>query len=267
MATSPLLEKPERSSVNIRSIHTRNKDDSFGSKILAASTKGKNVIGSRHKPPNPYRVEKTTTKSSHDSKDLVRQFSNGIEKDRSRLMREAEANLATAEEMLKVRLEEIERYMQEALSTNEEREAKLFTPISTEVLKLTERTTTGKRDIFATLGDRMVEFDKIVKRHQEGLQKLWDEWIGVQNSIIAVAVEVLGPQNVQIEDEITTELGQAIGLATSRHKVEKKKMSDLSDQSNILEQAIQEETQQTITTSEEIEKVKAPLLDAKLLLT
>ena len=160
-----------------------------------------------------------------------------------------------AEKSLNDRLEAIHESMQGMLVKTEEREAKFFAPISEEQLKLSKPTSSG-RTVF-TLGERMEEFDKIVRRHREGLEKLWNEWADIQTELVALAVEVFGPQSIQIQDDATPKLDRAVQSATLKHERNMEAALGPLNELKALKQSVQQATQQTIETSEQIEQVRS----------
>jgi hypothetical protein len=70
-----------------------------------------------------------------------------------------------------------------------------------------------------TLGERMTDFCELVEAKEIALQQLFDDWNCVQTEIIAAAVECLGPESVEVEeDQLYEDLTKAMSAAAKEHE-------------------------------------------------
>ena len=81
--------------------------------------------------------------------------------------------------------------VQEATVTNEE----LLRPLAKEQLQF--KSHDGKPSGVASLGDRMKRFKKTVAFHEKEHTALWKEWTEVQQEILELGKEVLGPKGLE----------------------------------------------------------------------
>ena len=69
-----------------------------------------------------------------------------------------------------------------------------------------------------TLGQSLSEFSELVEAKETALQQLFDDWNNIQTEIIAAAVQILGRDAVEVEEEhLHDELVVAMDSATKEH--------------------------------------------------
>ena len=78
----------------------------------------------------------------------------------------------------------------------------IFKPLSEEQLAVTTTTDGKKVSETVSLGTRMEDFRTLVDTKSKELRALWKEWTAVRQEIIALGIDVLGPEAFE---------GQAVG--------------------------------------------------------
>lgn len=96
-------------------------------------------------------------------------------------------------------VEDFEEKLQFALDY----ETRAFQSIADERLLITrlsrEKQPVEKEEVI--FGDRMHTFQQIVEEEEKALETLWREWKEIQIELVCLAFEVLGPDEVVIEEE------------------------------------------------------------------
>ncbi len=114
---------------------------------------------------------------------------------------ETDRLLAQTEHDLEQQLAQITREFGGQLKLVADYESKISSPVSEERLEIVSSSVgkNGQTSVQnATLADRMLDFEKVVSAKAAQLETLWKEWFSANLELVHLAVEVLGPDGVEV---------------------------------------------------------------------
>ena len=139
------------------------------------------------------------------------QWLDAIEDTRDEIRKAADDVLTGVEHDANVELSQVVEDFEEKLQLALDYETRAFQSIGDERLLITTLSP-GKKPLKkeeVVFGERMKEFEHIVRDEKIAIKALWREWEEVQIETVCLALEVLGPSGVALE-------GQAAVIAPQR---------------------------------------------------
>lgn len=181
-----------------------------------------------------------------------------IDQNQSELTDKAELELDKLEENLYQRLDNIVEEMENKFTITEEKAKRLFKLLAEEQLQITSTSASGeKKEVFLSLGDRMIEFQEIIDRHAKALDRLWREWQAIQVEIVGLYAGEFGPDAVlAVEADLSPALKGAIEAGIDSWKQTSAERQAMKDEVLALQKLIQDNASSTIKTAKEQEKVR-----------
>lgn len=136
----------------------------------------------------------------------------------------------------------------------------IFKPISEERLEITtepaERSDrSGKK--YTTLADQMSGFRQLVETETVNLQRLWKEWHRINLDLVWLAIEVLGPDSVELAlDQHDQSISSRKNTAAAENQRHRARQTGFENKSAELIEAIRTAAKETIDVLNEQEKVR-----------
>lgn len=178
---------------------------------------------------------------------------------RTQLNSETERRLAQTENDLDRQLAKITSEFGGQLRIVANFEESIFKPISEERLEISsgspeENAEPQKK--YATLAERMRAFEKMFAEKAAHLETLWKEWHATNLELVCLAVEVLGPNGVQLnlsqeEDSDAAKILAALE-ASSEHECRR---ANMNEKGADLENSVSALARETVNNLNEQEKV------------
>ncbi|MCJ1361595.1 hypothetical protein MMC16_000695 [Acarospora aff. strigata] len=129
-------------------------------------------------------------------------FSDSIEESRGSIQARTFASIDSTQAALLDRLNAVSATSDAMLEAATATKNIIFKPLSEEQLAVTTTTDGKKVSETVSLGTRMEDFRTLVDTKSKELRALWKEWTAVRQEIIALGIDVLGPEAFE---------GQAVG--------------------------------------------------------
>lgn len=141
---------------------------------------------------------------------------------REQLYHNAETNLEESKIKHTDQIEGLADQLEQQLSLMSRCEQQLNSSIAEERINTTAADdhglSGGSDEPRVLMSERMSEFGAILKAKETTLQRLFDDWNDVQAAIIALAVQALGKEALDIDEEhLHPRLTRAISKAAARH--------------------------------------------------
>ena len=143
------------------------------------------------------------------------QWLDAIEDTRNEIRKAADEVLARVEHDANVELAEVVDDFEEKLQLAIDYETRAFQSIADERLLITTLSP-GKKPLKkeeVVFGERMKEFEHTVRDEEIAIEALWREWKKVQIETICLALEVLGPSEVVVEEGAAVVAPQRVAAA------------------------------------------------------
>ncbi len=188
---------------------------------------------------------------------------------RTELDSETSRLLAQTEHDLNQQLAQITREFGGQLKLVADYESKIFSPLGEERLEIVIGSVEKAGQIsvqHATLADRMRDFGKVVSAEAAQLETLWKEWYATNLELVRLAVEVLGPDGVEVsrnQDDMSL-AAQANGAIDAYRRHEARRV-DHTQQAVEMERSIAATAREAIHHLGEQEKVRQRLISLKCL--
>ena len=130
-------------------------------------------------------------------------------------------------------------------SVADERLLIMFEPPNNKVLE--------KREVI--FGDRMLEFMHVVEEEEKMLDKLWRQWTGIQLEMICLAMEVLGPDQIVLEEKhMSANVQEKVNAASQIHGQHKQALEETLDKTAAIEESSKKTTARTLKTLKDQQK-------------
>ncbi len=186
-------------------------------------------------------------------------LTDSIDTYRTELNSETGRLLAQTEHDLNQQLAQITREFGGQLKLVADYESKIFSPICEERLEIVVGSVEkgGQTSVqHATLAERMREFEQVVSAEAAQLETLWKEWYATNLELVRLAVEVLGPDGVEVsrnQDDMSL-AAQANGAIDANRRHEARR-TEYTDQAAEVERSIGATAKEAIQHLAEQEKV------------
>jgi hypothetical protein len=181
---------------------------------------------------------------------------------RTELALETERVLAHTEHGLNNQLEQITEEFGGGLKIVAEHEDNIFKPISEERLEITKSSPEKNGQALkqhVTLAGRMREFETLVATEATHLEALWKEWHATNLELVCLAIEVLGPDGVELafnQDDKRT--AAQINAAVDASRGDEARHNAFKEQAADMEHLVSMNAQETVNSLIEQEKVRQP---------
>lgn len=232
--------------------------------LLPANRVQKMTSGVRkRKSQNEIRLtDRFKSESANSNSSIVphQRLTDTIDTYRTELDSEAGRLLAQTEHDLNQQLAQITREFGGQLKLVADYESKIFSPMCKERLEIVIGSVEkgGKPSVqHATLADRMRDFGKVVSAEAAQLETLWREWYATNLELVRLAVEVLGPDGVEVarnqDDKSLAAQWNASIDANTRHEARR---TEHTQQAAEMERSIRATAREAINHLAEQEKVR-----------
>jgi hypothetical protein len=164
---------------------------------------------------------------------------------------EGDANVELAQVV-----EEFEEKLQLALDY----ETRAFQSIVEERLLITtlspDKGVVEKQEVI--FGDRMQVFQQIVEEEEKGFASLWQEWVEIQTRLICLAIEILGPDEVVIEEEEMSVIApEKVDGAIQCHAKHQEVLKGTLDKMEAIQSSVKKVTSRTLKTLKDQQEVRS----------
>ncbi len=156
------------------------------------------------------------------------------------------------------KLEEVIADFEEKLQIAIDYEARAFQSVAEERLLITlESQKDGvveKREVI--FGDRILEFMETAEEEERILDGLWRQWVETQLEMICLAMEVLGPDEIAIDDgKMAANLQEKLESAFQIHTQHKNAYSESLERLAAIKESAKKTSARTLKTLKEQQKV------------
>jgi hypothetical protein len=187
-------------------------------------------------------------------------FIDAIHAYRIELASETERILGKTEKDLEKQLADVTVEFSGKLQIVAEYEDNIFKPISEERLEITS-SLPGKNGLtrkeHGSLADRMRDFETIVSIEAAHLGELWKEWQETQLELVCLAIEVLGPEGVELLfNQDDNRLAAKVRMAFESSKEHESTWADVKDKASHIERSVRTIADETTNNLNEQEKVR-----------
>ncbi|KAI9872094.1 MAG: hypothetical protein M1830_002078 [Pleopsidium flavum] len=204
-----------------------------------------NTLG--HKQ-NKVTYAKTSKRKRHDEDPQSVAFSDAIGVSRGDIQSMKDTSLNLAQDSLSEHLGTVSAKSDAIIEAAVTTKRTIFKPLRTEQLALSTMVDAKKVTETVLLGKRMEDFRKLVNTKEKELKSLWKQWTAVQQEIIQLGMDVLGPhvfqgvatadgKNTAVKSRSMSEFAKEEEKLAKEFEGEKKKLED--EIKNISKEAVQ----------------------------
>lgn len=174
------------------------------------------------------------------------------------LLQGVNQNLTAANSDLMCELEAIASNFGTSLALARSIETQLSASIAAQKLAITqERSAKGNERQVVVFGDRMREFQHILDESEASLQQMWKEWSAVQIEIMGIAVEVLGPAALMVDQgNLATGLEEQLQSAVQVNAEDARARNTNQARLQDIERSCQQLCSTTLVETQELQKVR-----------
>jgi hypothetical protein len=168
--------------------------------------------------------------------------------------------LTEVERDAQVELAQVVEDFEEKLQLALDYETRAFQSIAEERLLITtlspERKVVKKEEVI--FEDRMQGFQQLVEEEEKVLESLWQEWTEIQTETVCLALEVLGPDEVAIDEEIMSVVTpEKVDGAIQCHAQHQDAFKDALEKMVSMQKSIQIVTSRTLKTLKDQQEVRS----------
>jgi hypothetical protein len=107
-------------------------------------------------------------------------------------------------------------------------------------------------------GDRMQIFQQVVEEEGEALESLWQEWTKIQSETVCLAFEVLGQEEVSIDEEQMSIIAlDKLDGAVRSYANHRDALKDTLDELAVIQNSVKKVTSRTLQTLKDQQEVRS----------
>ena len=153
-------------------------------------------------------------------------------------------------------VEDFEEKLQLALDY----ETRAFQSIADERLLITTLSPEKKamREEEVVFGERMKEFQHVMEKEEAIIEALWREWEEIQIEMVCLALEVLGPEDVTLEEEKASAITpQKVAGAVHCYLQHQDAFNETLDKTAAIQNSVKKVTSRTLKTLRDQQEVRS----------